>query len=93
MQHFNKEIGIKTYQASECVYAQGDKGNEMFIVRSGTLFMEVIIEVEQYQKHPIGRKKWELTTTVRKFIYRVRTLEAGDIFGHEELIPPKESHP
>ena len=64
----------------------------MFIVHSGTLHMEVLIEVELYQKHPIGCKKWELTTTVWKFIYRVRTLEEGDIFGHEELIPPENNH-
>ena len=87
---FTNKIGVKAYQQKEIVFEQGDEGNELYIVKSGTLFLEVVIEMIDCNIYPCANKVWEKQVTVRKYVYRARELSAGDFFGHEELVPPED---
>ena len=69
----------------------GQNANTVYIVRRGTLVMETIFESDDFYKIPITNKekkgrRWELRKTTRQYAYKVRTLAAGSVFGHEEIM-------
>lgn len=57
-----------------------------YILKSGRLIIETIIEVEDYHKFPIGNQSWEILKTVKRIQYRLKEIKAGTIFGYEELL-------
>ena len=67
------------------IYKAGDVANVFYIVRSGTLYMESVIEIENSVRYPIGPRKWEYKKITRKLSYRVKEFKVGDMFGHEEI--------
>ena len=70
------------------MFAQGSEANELFIVKTGKLLLEVVIEVIDCNIYPTGKNLWEKLITMKKYVYRVRELNPGDFFGHEELVIP-----
>mmetsp|Transcript_15911 Transcript_15911/g.29115 ORF Transcript_15911/g.29115 Transcript_15911/m.29115 type:complete len:482 (-) Transcript_15911:1232-2677(-) len=86
LDRISSRIMVKSYQAGQSVFHQGDASANVFIVKSGLVDLEVFVEIEAENKWPVGKKSWEVKKT--KTIYRrtVRTCKAGDLFGEKEVI-------
>jgi CRP-like cAMP-binding protein len=48
--------------------------------------METIIEVDNYYKFPVDKRKWEVRKKTRRIQYKIQELNKGAIFGHEEML-------
>ena len=68
--------------------------NSLGILDSGTNESSDELEIESthsrnnlngYHKHG-DSQKWKIVKTVRKCIYKVRNLNPGEIFGHDEFV-------
>lgn len=53
--------------------------------------METIFEADDFFKIPITNsenkgRRWEVRKTTRQYSYKVRMMQAGSVFGHEEIM-------
>lgn len=53
-----KAIGELQFKPREAVWQQGDSSDTIYIVKSGVLFMESIIEKDDVNYFPIESHKW-----------------------------------
>jgi len=51
-----KQFAINEYKPGKIVYKEGDIANEFYIVRSGTLHLTTVVEIETIVKYPFGPK-------------------------------------
>lgn len=86
LQAFNKILETRTCAPREVVYSQGEKPQVFFILKSGLLYAESNIEIDQYKKYPVGIHEWNVIKTTRKICYRVHDYQTGAMFGHEEIL-------
>jgi|LakMenEpi03Aug12_release.lakeMendotaPanAssembly.Ray.scaffolds.fasta_scaffold406433_1 hypothetical protein len=47
--------------------------------------MHTVIEVDDYFKVPKNSKEWDVRKTTKRIEYKIRELNRGDFFGHEEI--------
>lgn len=50
------------------------------------MLIETEVEIDEYNRYPIGAKEWEIVRTVKTISYKVREIGPGEIFGIEELL-------
>ena len=55
----------KDIKEGEILYKSEDETDMFYIVLSGVLFMETIIEICNSNRYPVGYKKWETKTTTK----------------------------
>ena len=48
--------------------------------------METTIEIDNYNKYPVGGHEWEVNKETKTIQYKLYTLTKGMFFGHEEII-------
>uniref|UniRef100_A0A7S3JB81 Cyclic nucleotide-binding domain-containing protein n=1 Tax=Euplotes harpa TaxID=151035 RepID=A0A7S3JB81_9SPIT len=65
LEELNKIIETKDIKEGDVLYQIGDETDMFYIVLSGTLFMETIVEVQNSIRYPIGLKQWETKTTTK----------------------------
>ena len=82
----NNHLNEQKYQPQDLIFEIGTDPEVFYILRSGKLILETIIDIEDYHKYPVANKEWEILKTKRRLQYRMRELKAGEIFGHEELL-------
>ena len=61
----NKEMETKDIKEGEVLYKIDDETDMFYIVLSGVLFMETVIEICNSNRYPVGIKKWETKTTTK----------------------------
>lgn len=86
LQKFNKHLNEKNYNAGDIIYKQGDDAQVFYIMKRGSVLMETIIEIDDYNRYPIGIKTWEVVKTTQLIKYKVEELHERDIFGHQEIL-------
>lgn len=92
----NNFLNEQKYQPGDIIYEIGSEPEVFYILRSGKLILETIIDIEDFHKYPVvrsyfvkfvqGNKEWEILKTTKRLLYRMRELREGEIFGHEELL-------
>ena len=78
----NNILDDQKYNADDIIYNIGANPDVFYILKAGRLVLETIIEVEDFNKYPIGFKKWEILKTKRQLLYKITDLKPGAIFGH-----------
>ena len=68
------------------IYDIGQDALTFYVVRSGKLIMETLIEMDSYFRYPIDLQRWEIRKTTRQIRYKLQDLPKGSVFGHEEII-------
>ena len=48
--------------------------------------METVLEIDNYFRFPIDTQTWEVRKNTRQVCYKLQSLWAGRIFGHEEIL-------
>lgn len=61
----NKDMETKDIKEEEVLYKIDDETDMFYIVLSGVLFMETVIEICNSNRYPVGTKKWETKTTTK----------------------------
>jgi len=81
----NSHLNEVNYLPDDVVYDIGQDPDVFYILRSGRLTCETVIEVEDYKKYPTvrittknqGAKEWEILVTKRKILYKMKELKPG----------------
>lgn len=53
LQNFNKYLTEKNYAPGNIVYKQGDESSVFYIIRKGSVLVETIIDVDEYNRYPV----------------------------------------
>lgn len=85
----NKSMEFSQIPEGTKLYSIGDKPEYFYIVLKGALFMETIVDVQRQIRYPIGFHEWQTKTITKTIQYRVKVLDTGDMFGHQEIIYPE----
>jgi CRP-like cAMP-binding protein len=67
------------------LYDIGADPEVVFVVKEGKLVQETVFEIDEYFKIPVEKKQWHVRRKTKRYIYKIRELTRGSIFGHEEL--------
>lgn len=86
MLELNQKFNEVKYQPDDIIFNIGSESEVFYVLKSGRMIIETIIEVEDYHKYPVGNKSWEIMKTVRRLQYRIREAKAGTLFGYEEML-------
>jgi len=68
------------------VYKQGDESSVFYMIRKGSVQVETIIDIDEYNRYPIDIKTWEIVKTTKRIRYKIEELGKAQIFGHNELV-------
>ena len=82
----NQRFNEVKYQPDDIIFNIGQESEVFYILKSGRLIIETIIEIEEYNKFPVGNKSWEIMKTVKRLQYRLKEIKAGTMFGYEEML-------
>ena len=74
------------FKAGDIVYDMGQPAQTFYIIKSGELDVETVIQQQRSIKIPINDTAWEIKRQTKILQYRIRTLCAGDYFGHQEML-------
>ena len=85
IEKINRDFEILECKPNEVVYSAKEEANVFYIVKSGYLYMESVVDLEDSYRIPVGTKSWEIRKTTRTISYRVKEFVPGDMFGHEEI--------
>lgn len=86
LDRLSSKIMVKSYQAGQYVYHQGDSSANMFIVKSGCVDLEVFVEIENQNRWPTGSRNWDVKKTKTLYKRTIRSCRSGDLFGEKEVI-------
>ena len=64
------------------IYDLGSNPETLYILLSGKVAMETEIEIDETNRFPIGRSRWEVHNTKRKVFYEIREVIENEVFGH-----------
>lgn len=92
LKQFNSELGQVSLISNEVLFDIGSPAEVFYIVKSGQLVVEAIIEIEEYNKYPTGLQQWEVKTTKREILFQVHILNQDDIFGLQETFEMMKAH-
>jgi CRP-like cAMP-binding protein len=82
----NEKLSETKYQADDIVFNIGADAEVFYILKTGRMIIETIVEIEEYHKYPIGNQSWEILKTCRRLQYRLREIKSGTLFGYEEML-------
>lgn len=83
---FNNFANDMHYTKGATIYDIGQDPDTIYVVRSGKLIMETVIEIDNYFRYPIDKKCWEIRKNTRQVLYKLQGLWCGKVFGHEEFL-------
>ena len=86
MKQLNTQLSQQKYQSGDIIYEIGSNAEVMYILMSGKLAQETEVEIEEENRFPIGKNRWEVNVTHRRVQYEIRQVMPNEIFGHQELI-------
>lgn len=89
LKHFLLTVGTRIYMPGQTVYKVGDHAGCVYIVKSGTLSEECVIELYPSNRYPKGSHSWTRQYKKRKVIYKAKELNSKDVFGHHEMFKNK----
>ena len=53
LQNFNKYLTERAYKPGDYIYKQGDESSVFYIIRKGSVLVETIIDIDEYNRYPI----------------------------------------
>jgi CRP-like cAMP-binding protein len=77
---------VKSYQAGQTIYSQDNAAVNVFVVKSGQVDLQVLVDIESDNKWPTGRNSWEVKQITTTYKRTLRTCNAGDLFGEKEVV-------
>lgn len=82
-------MGTRAFKTNEYIYNLGEPSEIFYIVRTGKLVYETVVEQETNMKFPVQNNSWEVKRKTKTMQYHIRDLKIGDYFGHEEILSGK----
>ena len=73
------------------LYDQGNDTEGVYIVKSGTLQVHSIVEIDNFRQYPISNFSWEIERTTNTVKCLLGTLKVGSIFGFLEILNKSDS--
>jgi hypothetical protein len=83
---FSRLMSFTKLSACDTIYDIGHHSNVIYFIKSGSIQMESIVEIEHQVKYPTSYNTWEVKKTKSLADYEVRKFHAGEVFGHQEVI-------
>lgn len=86
MVDFNNCIRQQCINKGDRLYDIGNVSDCFYFLKEGKISIETVIEIESFYRFPIDKKKWELRRTTQRILYKIKEVNKGQIFGHEEIL-------
>jgi CRP-like cAMP-binding protein len=83
------KVLVQTFGAGQVIYKAGDSAVNMFILKTGSVKLEVYVELERRNRWPKTQKSWETCLTRKEYRQTVRIVRSLEIFGEKELLREK----
>ncbi len=83
---FSRLMSFTKLSACDTIYDIGHHSNVIYFIKSGSIQMESIVEIEHLVKFPTSYNTWEVKKTKSFADFEVRKFHAGEVFGHQEVI-------
>lgn len=74
----------------ECVYQKGSQSGYFYIVKSGKVEIQTLVDISESHRWPVGSHTWEISNLEKKVLYRLKTCGPRDIFGDLEMVLKKD---
>lgn len=74
------------FSKEKTIYNFEETPLNFYIVKEGCVYLEVILKKQDGNRWPIGRDEWEISTTTKRYVKKVKVCKKGDFFGEKELI-------
>lgn len=82
----NSKMFNQKYSAGDVIYDIGSNPDVFYILYQGCLNLETEITLEESNRFPRGKNRWEVITQQKRVVYGLRQINPGEAFGHQELI-------
>ena len=85
LQDFNHALSTTAHGPGSNIFTQGASPNDFYIVKSGTVVQETIIEFDDYNRFPASMQEYSVIKKRYKVKYKISELKEGAIFGQDEI--------
>lgn len=72
--------------SGQCVYQKGSQSGYFYIVKSGKVDIQTLVDIDESHRWPVGSHSWEICNLAKKVLYRLKTCGPKDIFGDLEMV-------
>lgn len=93
IQNFSETLMKVEFKAGDVIYEYSEESQVFFIIKSGKVEIQTIINLEQSNRWPIDCYEWNIRKVMTKYIYPLKVLDKCHYFGQFELIrnTPRET--
>jgi hypothetical protein len=67
IKHFNSAVSEVQLEEKQLLYTIGSQSNCFYIVKSGRIAVEAVLEIDFTNKHPNSDTSWEINTKKRQY--------------------------
>jgi CRP-like cAMP-binding protein len=79
-----------TLNPGQCFYQKGNQSSSFYIVKSGKVDIQTLVDLAESRRWPVGSHAWEISNLAKKVLYRLKTCGPGGMFGDLEMVLGKE---
>lgn len=90
LQGFNQELQEIVFKKNQNIFDTNDNAEFFYIIKSGRIKREVVIEFELTNKYPVSTRKWELIKTQKKILHFLNCYGPEEYFGFDELLAEED---
>jgi CRP-like cAMP-binding protein len=80
------KVLVQTFNAGQVIYKAGDSAVNMFVLKSGSVTLEVLVELEKRNRWPTTQRSWEVCLTRRQYRKTLKVVHDLEIFGEKDLL-------
>ena len=78
------------FKKNEVIYDYGDKCHSFYVVKSGSVELQVYANIKKQNKWPIACNLWNVRKIKSRYALPLRIVEEGGYFGEYEIVNKKE---
>ena len=78
------------FTQGEVIYEYGDKSHSLYVVKSGSVEIQIYSDIEKSNKWPVASHMWNIRKVKSRYVFPLKVVKEGDFFGEYELINKKD---
>lgn len=78
------------FAKGEIIYEQGNQSQLFYILKSGTVELQIYAQIEKQNKWPIAANLWNVRKVKSKYVFPLKVVESGGFFGEFEIVNKKD---
>ena len=86
IQQFSSSLVKVCFKSGDTIYDFQEESKVFYIIKSGKIELQTIIEIEQSNRWPVNFREWKTRKVITRYIYPIKQLEKNHFFGQYEFI-------